>query len=110
VTLTTTGAKSGQPRSVPLVGLPDGENIILIASNFGQTHYPAWYHNLRASPKATLTLKGRTGYYWAEEVSGEVREAYWRQAVALYPGYAAYERRVGARHIPVLRLTPTNAD
>lgn len=109
VTLTTTGAKSGKPRSVPLVGLPDGDQIILIASNFGQTHYPAWYHNLRAYPEATLTINGQTGRYVAEEVTGEEREAYWRQAVALYPGYAAYRRRVGARHIPVVRLMPVQS-
>src|SRR3954462_11963418 len=48
LTLTTTGARSGQPRSVPLLGFPDGERIVLVASNFGQAHYPAWYHNLRA--------------------------------------------------------------
>jgi deazaflavin-dependent oxidoreductase (nitroreductase family) len=51
VTVTTIGAKSGQPRSLPLVALPDGEHVILIASNYGQKHHPAWYYNLRAHPE-----------------------------------------------------------
>src|SRR5690242_5297962 len=54
VMLTTIGAKSGKPRTVPLVGLGDGDKVIVIASNFGQAHHPAWYHNLRANPEAML--------------------------------------------------------
>lgn len=106
ITLTTTGAKSRQPRRVPLVGLPDGEKVILIASNFGQAHYPAWYYNLRAYPEAQVTIQGQTRAYTAREATGAEREQYWRQAVAVYAGYAAYAQRVGQRHIPVMILTP----
>src|SRR5881227_3454492 len=52
VMLTTIGAKSGKPRTVPLVGLSDGDKVVVIGSNFGQTHHPAWYYNLRAHPEA----------------------------------------------------------
>lgn len=107
VTLTTTGAKSGAPRSVPLVGIPDGEDVILIASNWGQTFYPAWYHNLRAHPQAALSINGRTGTYTAREAIGEERERYWQMATRLYRGYDLYKQRTGGRPIPVMVLTPT---
>lgn len=58
VTVTTIGAKSGQPRSLPLVAIPSGEAVILIASNFGQAHHPAWYYNLRAHLAVQLTRDG----------------------------------------------------
>ncbi len=110
VWLTTTGAKTGLPRRSPLVGLVDGDKVVVIASNFGQTHYPAWYHNLRAHPQAQVTLDGQTRTYTAAEASGAEREGYWREAVAVYPGYAAYARRVGERHIPIMVLTPVEED
>jgi deazaflavin-dependent oxidoreductase (nitroreductase family) len=106
VTLTATGARSGQPRSVPLTGIVDGARVVLIASNFGRSRHPAWYHNLRANPEATLSVRGRTETYVAREAEDNERDEYWRRAVALYAGYAAYERRAGARRIPVVVLAP----
>ncbi len=106
VTLTTIGARSGKPRATPLVAIRDGEQVVLIASNFGRAYHPAWYHNLRANPEARLTIHDCTGTYVAHEASGAERERYWRQAVELYAGYAAYERRTGGREIPVMVLTP----
>ncbi len=106
LTLTTIGAKSGQLRSVPLVGIPDGDKLVLIASNFGQAHHPAWYYNLKKHPQATVTMNERTGDYVACEAGGEEYERYWQQAVALYAGYAAYKTRTGGRQIPVVVLTP----
>lgn len=108
--LTSTGAKSGQPRQVTLLGFADGERVILIASNWGQAHYPAWYHNLKAHPQAVLTHQGNTGTYLAHEAQGAEREAAWQQAVALYPGYENYVKRAGERHIPVMILTPANTE
>lgn len=101
--LTTTGARSGQPRTVPLVGIPDGHRLILIASNWGQAKNPAWYYNLKAKPQATVTLRGHTEEYQAREVVGEERETCWRRAVAIYPGYRHYAARTG-RVIPVVVL------
>lgn len=106
VTLTATGARSGQPRSVPLTGIEDGEKVVLIASNFGRSRHPAWYHNLRANPEARLSIRGRTKTYVAREAEGDERERYWRRAAALYAGYADYERHAGGRRIPVMVLTP----
>ena len=106
VTLTTIGAKSGQPRHLPLVGISDDENVILIASNFGQRHHPAWYYNLHAHPQVQLTYAGQTVTYVARETIGEERERCWQRAVDLYSGYARYQERAGQRQIGVFLLTP----
>ena len=101
IALTTTGARSGQPRTVPLVAVPDGDRLILIASNWGQAKHPAWYHNLKANPRVTVTRGGQTRPYLAREAIGEERAALWARAVAVYPGYEGYARRAG-REIPVI--------
>src|SRR5512143_1567978 len=106
VTVTTIGAKSGQPRSLPLVALPDGENVILIASNYGQKHHPAWYYNLHAHPEVQLTYEGKTVTYLAQEIDGAERERCWQHAVDLYSGYASYKERAGQRKIGVFLLRP----
>ena len=106
VTVTTIGAKSGQPRSLPLVAIPNGANVILIASNFGQKHHPAWYYNLQTHPRVQLTYEGRTVTYVARETVSDERERYWQQAVKLYSGYARYKERAGQRQIGVFLLTP----
>jgi deazaflavin-dependent oxidoreductase (nitroreductase family) len=107
--LITTGARSGRPRSFPLLALPDDGGFILVASNFGRPRHPAWYHNLRRHPQALVILDGRTTPYLAHELAGAERERCWQRAVALYPGYALYAARAGGRRIPVLRLTPAPA-
>jgi deazaflavin-dependent oxidoreductase (nitroreductase family) len=109
VTLTTTGARSGQPRSVPLVALPDGDRLILIASNWGQTHHPAWYHNLVAHPPAQVLHNGQTRNYSARVAAGSEYEACWQKAVGAYPGYNAYKARTGGRVIPIMVLTPSQS-
>lgn len=106
VSLTTIGAKTGRPRTVPLVAVPlagetDGERLILIASNWGQAKHPAWYYNLKANPRVTITHNGQTRPYLAHEATGEERARCWARAVALYPGYQGYARRAG-REIPVV--------
>ncbi|HNP72772.1 MAG TPA: nitroreductase/quinone reductase family protein [Kouleothrix sp.] len=106
VTLTTIGAKSGVARSVPLIGIPDGQKFVLIASNWGQARHPAWYYNLRARPRVALAWAGRTGAYTAREASGDEYAAYWERAVGLYAGYAAYKQRAGERAIPIVVLEP----
>lgn len=104
--LTTTGAKSGLPRSVPLVAVPQAnDQIIVIASNWGQAKHPAWYYNLLAQPQVTVTRNGRSQPYLARETEGFEREACWQMALQTYAGYAAYKRRT-ERQIPVILLTP----
>ncbi len=102
--MTTTGAKSGQPRAVTLVGVPDGERIILIASNWAQANHPAWYHNVKAHPHVSVERRGRTSHYTARELTGAEREAAWERAAAVYPGYRQYATRAAPRTIPVIAL------
>jgi F420H(2)-dependent quinone reductase len=104
--LTTTGAKSGLPRSVPLVFLRDGERIVLFASNGGQAKHPAWYHNLCANPTVTVAHGGETRTYTAHEVHGEERERLWARGVRFYRGYGDYQQRATNRTIPVVVLEP----
>lgn len=107
VMLTTTGAKSGALRTVPLVGMPDGDRIVVIASNYGQHSHPAWYFNLRTHPEATLTVAGGAPRpVVAYEAEGEERERLWRMDLEVYPSRARYEKRAGTRRIPVMVLEP----
>jgi deazaflavin-dependent oxidoreductase (nitroreductase family) len=108
VTLTTIGAKSGQLRSVPLIGIPDDERLLLVASNFGQGHHPAWYHNLVKHPYASVTIDGAAREYAARAATGAEYDRCWQRAVTLYAGYAAYKARTGGRQIPIMVLTPVN--
>ncbi len=111
VMLTTTGAKTGLPRTVPLLAFPDGAKVALIASSFGNTKHPAWYFNLRANPRATLAFHGQPARpYVAREASGAERELYWQRAAHAYPGYNAYKERADGREIPVLVLEPAEPD
>jgi deazaflavin-dependent oxidoreductase (nitroreductase family) len=109
VFITTRGARSGLKRTLPLLYIQDEhdpDSFALIASNWGQAHYPAWYFNLKADPQAVCAIEGRTADYLAREVSGEEYERIWQAAVDLYIGYSAYKQRVGKRHIPVFVMTP----
>ena len=107
--LTTTGAKSGRPRTIPLVAIPYSQNrLIVIASNWGQAKHPAWYYNILAHPQVLVTQNGRSQTHIARETNGAEREACWQAALQTYPGYAAYKQRT-SRQIPVIVLTPQTA-
>jgi len=104
--LTTIGAKTNQPRTMPLVGLIDNEKIAVIASSFGREHNPGWYYNLKAHPECDVLFRGKSGKYIAYEVGGDEYEKYWQMALAYYAGYAKYKERASHRHIPVMVLEP----
>ena len=106
IQITMIGAKSGEPRTMPLVSLFDGEKIALIASNFGQKHNPGWYYNLKKQPKCTVQVGGRSVEYTARQTDGEERERYWELAVSFYKGYELYKIRAAHRQIPVMVLEP----
>jgi deazaflavin-dependent oxidoreductase (nitroreductase family) len=108
--LTTTGAKTGLPRTLPLLYLDDGDDIILIASNYGKTSHPAWYRNLVANPKVEVLAGKRSGTYSAAEITDAAeRDRAWDLALDMYAGYGDYEGRAGRRTIPLVRL-PRIAD
>ncbi|HRA68077.1 MAG TPA: nitroreductase/quinone reductase family protein, partial [Caldilinea sp.] len=102
--LTTTGAKSGQPRTTPLICGVDGDRLVLFATNFGGDKNPAWSYNLRAYPVATVAYQGRSAAYHSREATPAERARYWPLADAIYPGYAAYRERAAQRDIPVFVL------
>ena len=106
VEITTVGAKTNQPRTMPLIGIIDNEKIALIASSYGRAHNPGWYYNLKAHPECDVLFNGGSGKYLARETDGNERERYWQMAVFLYGGYENYKQRAAPRRIPVMVLEP----
>jgi deazaflavin-dependent oxidoreductase (nitroreductase family) len=106
VMLTTTGARTGQQRTSPVLGVPDGDDLVVIAANWGQRHHPAWYHNLCAHPEATVIVDGVSRRVRAREASGEERERLWQRGREVCPGGDVYARRAANRRIPVVVLAP----
>ena len=101
----TIGARTGRRHPVTLLAIPQCPGYILIATALGSRHNPAWYHNLLAHPSVNVTVDRATNPYRARVTEGDERQTCWAQAIAVYPGYAAYRQRAG-RPIPVLLLTP----
>jgi deazaflavin-dependent oxidoreductase (nitroreductase family) len=108
VTLTTTGARSGKRRSVPLIAIPDGDNLIFIASNWGQERHPAWYHNMRANPSVDISYGDWTSEYIAHVAVGTERDRCWNLAIRAYPGYTVYAQRAQNRTIPIMVCKPAD--
>ena len=104
VLLSTTGARSGAPRSVPVLGLPTPDGLAVIASNWGNTQHPGWYYNLRANPEGRVSMGGLTRSFRARVAEGEARERIWQQGLKVYPGWSQYERRAGDRTIAIFIL------
>ena len=127
VMLETTGAKSGRVRALPVLAFPEGkggpavqeeqegpegaqgQDLFVVASNYGQDRHPAWYHNLKANPRARVTVDGVTREVEAIEVTDpEERERLYEQAgnaVVVFPAYRKRTEAIG-RRIPVVRLRP----
>ncbi len=109
--MTTTGARSGQPRTTAVIYFSDGDDVILIASNYGGTRHPAWYHNLKAHPETHLQRGRRRADYLAEEVIDEAeRERLFALGHCVYSGFAQYRARTAqiGRRIPIMRLRPAD--
>ena len=106
VQLTTTGAKTTQRRTMPLVAVLDGEKIALVASSFGRQHNPGWYYNLKVHPECEVSFKGKSEKYMARETRGDEYKKYFQLAVSQYAGYQKYKERAAHRHIPVMLLEP----
>ena len=105
VMLTTTGAKSGEQRTQPLVGFLDDDGVLVIGSNYGRARQSGWYHNLRAHPRASVRTNGGAAMeVEARELEGSEREREWERAASFHPGFRVYARRAHPRRIPVMRL------
>lgn len=102
--LTTTGRKSGQPRLSALSYLRDGDSLLVLGSNFGQQHHPAWTLNLLANPEATVAINGTEIPVTAALVTGPERDAGLARFLA-YPMYQAYRTRTD-RELRLFALTP----
>jgi deazaflavin-dependent oxidoreductase (nitroreductase family) len=103
--LTTTGRRSGEPRTAPVAYLRDGEQLIVIGSNAGNARAPAWALNLEASPDAEVELGRERRAVRARIAAGDQREDLWRKMTAGYSGFDDYAARTD-RDIRLFVLEP----
>ena len=103
VLLTTTGAKTGQPHTTPLVYLPDGDRVVVFASMGGAPRDPQWYRNLRANSEVTVEVGTERYEADAVVITGEERDELYRRQSERFPAFAEYQSKT-ARLIPVVAL------
>ena len=104
--LTTTGRKSGQPRSTMLTSpLVEGDNLVLVASYGGDDRDPAWFGNLVANPHVEVVIGGASRQMRARVAAGDERTRLWETLTLQHPNYAGYQRKT-LRQIPVVVLEP----
>lgn len=103
--LTSTGAKSGEQRTTPVVYQQDGDRMVIFASKAGAPSNPAWFHNLRANPTATVEVGPDTVEVEAVITDGDERERLFSKQKQLMPAFADYEQKT-ERQIPVVALQP----
>jgi deazaflavin-dependent oxidoreductase (nitroreductase family) len=102
--VTTTGAKSGQPRTHPLALIDDSDGLLAIGSNYGRANHPAWSANLLAHPECTVEFMGPPAQYRAESIVGDARASAWATITDFYAGYERYRSSCAPREIRVFRL------
>ncbi|MCW2984591.1 MAG: ddn 2 [Conexibacter sp.] len=97
------GRKSGEERVAPLLYLPDGDDLVIVASWGGSPQNPAWFHNLRAAPETTVEVGRERRAVVAHVADEQERERLWPALLELYPAYGDYQRRT-ERQIPLVVL------
>ncbi|MBB5917312.1 deazaflavin-dependent oxidoreductase (nitroreductase family) [Nocardia transvalensis] len=103
--LTVAGRKTGRPRTVSLLYVPDGPgSYLLVGSNWGRTEHPAWSANLDAAEYAEIHSEGDRFKVRVHRLSGADRERAWRRAVAYWPGYRMEQRLAGSRKFRLYQL------
>jgi deazaflavin-dependent oxidoreductase (nitroreductase family) len=102
--LTTTGRKSGEERTTPLIHERDGDRWVVIASKGGAPDHPAWYKNLEADPEATIEVEDETVPVVATTAEADERARLWSLLTESWPAYDDYQGRT-EREIPVVVLT-----
>lgn len=103
VLFTTTGAKSGKKRYVPLMRVEENGRYAMVASKGGDPQHPSWYHNVKVNPTVTVQDGEKVFTLTAREIDGAEREHWWKLAVEAYPPYAEYQTKTD-RQIPVFVL------
>jgi deazaflavin-dependent oxidoreductase (nitroreductase family) len=103
--VTTTGRKSGQPRTTPTLYLKDGDRVVLPASFGGRDDHPAWYRNLKSDPKVHVQIRDRHLDMVARDATAEERNRYWPKLIKMYPPYRQY-REAADRPIPLVVCEP----
>ena len=93
--LTTIGRKSGEPRTVPIATFPHGDTLIIVGSNFGRKHHPAWSHNLLANPEATVEFRNETFPVKARLASAEEKAELWPMITSRLANFERYPERSG---------------
>jgi deazaflavin-dependent oxidoreductase (nitroreductase family) len=106
VDVTTTGRKSGLPRTSHLIAVPYGDTLALLGTNFGQPSTPAWVLNLEADPRVTLRHHGATLEAMAHPATGDERETVLAGSAAVYGGYLKYQRRITGRRLRIFVIGP----
>jgi proline iminopeptidase len=101
--LTTTGRKSGEKRTVPLIYAADGDRYVIVASKGGAPEHPGWYQNIEKDPVVELQVKGDVFRARARKAEGEERERLWKLANTVWRSYDDYAKRT-TREIPVVVL------
>jgi deazaflavin-dependent oxidoreductase (nitroreductase family) len=107
--LTTTGARSGQPRTTPMVYFKDGTRLVVFAANGGSKTNPGWYHNLLTNPVAQVEVGTEAYQVTGAETGSAERERLWAQRLAEAPQLAGLQKQAG-RPIPVVALTRVDSD
>ncbi|MEU6237127.1 nitroreductase/quinone reductase family protein [Kitasatospora sp. NPDC047058] len=102
--LTSTGARSGEPRTMPVTYLRDGARLVVFAANGGRPRHPDWYHNLLAEPTALVEVGAESYRVTATVTEGVERDRLWAQQLLRTPYFRTFQERAG-RRIPVLALT-----
>lgn len=110
IVLTTRGARSGEPRSCHLLGIPLVDTLAIIGTNFAQTGTPSWVHNLLAQPRATVAYRRSQVVVIARAVSGSEYEQVFAAAALVYPGYRAYRARMTHRPPRAFVLEPETTE
>lgn len=103
ILVTTTGAKSGKRRYVPLMRVEKDGRYAMVASKGGAPAHPSWYFNVKANPAVTVQDGDKVVSLTARELDGAEREQWWRLAVEAFPPYGEYQTKT-ARQIPVFVL------
>jgi deazaflavin-dependent oxidoreductase (nitroreductase family) len=103
--VTMTGRKSGREITIPLIYTPDGEDVLLVASQGGMPKHPAWYYSLAASPEVKIQVRGEVRDMVARQASDEEKRARWPRLLEVYPDFDDYQKRTD-RNIPVFICSP----